>query len=74
MSELIKLSTGPGLAQALFGKKKTKKPTPRVMPDIEDEAIQMARKRSIARQRRRTGRASTILSDGTRSSGSGFGG
>lgn len=56
----IEISTG-----GLLGKKKvTPKKKPRVMPDIEDEAIRMARKRSIARQQARGGRVSTILSGG----------
>ncbi len=63
----IKMSTG-GMVDLL---KKPKKIEPRVMPDPDDEAIRLARKRAIAEQRLRSGRASTILSD---TSSGGFGG
>jgi hypothetical protein len=35
-----------------------------VMPTTDDEAVQQARKRAIAEQLRRSGRQSTILTDG----------
>ena len=40
-------------------------PEPPVMPDEDDEALRKARRRNTARQRRRSGRASTVLSQDT---------
>lgn len=46
------------------GKKKSATPVAEpVMPFADDEAARMARKKSIAEQRRRGGRMSTILTD-----------
>lgn len=39
-------------------------PAPTVMPEADDEAVRRARQRSIAAQRERSGRASTIFTDG----------
>lgn len=56
-----------GVAKALIGGGKKKAaveaPDP-VMPIADDEAVRIARKRSIAKQVKRGGRESTILSDG----------
>lgn len=65
-----------GLAGAIFGGKKKKAeaaPAPEpVMPIADDEAVRLARKRSIAAQMRRGGRGSTMLT--TPSTGSVLGG
>ena len=45
------------------GKKKSSQSSGRVMPIAEDEAAMAARKKSIALQRQRGGRTSTILTD-----------
>jgi hypothetical protein len=39
--------------------------TPRVMPIADDEAVRAAKRRSIASQRQRGGRSSTILTGGS---------
>jgi hypothetical protein len=59
---------GSKLIGSIFGGKKDKTPaatpaaaTPAVMPTPDDNAIQMARKRSIVLQMSRGGRASTML-------------
>ena len=52
---------------ALGGKKSSAPPPvvekPLVMPEPDDDAVKMARRRSLASQSARQGRASTILSD-----------
>lgn len=48
----------------LGGGKKKAAPAPEpVMPIADDQSVLLARKRSIAEQRKRGGRASTILTD-----------
>ena len=67
--KILNIATG-GLAGALlkpFGKKKpaptpAPEPGPQIMPLADDEAILRARRRSVAMQRARGGRSSTILS------------
>lgn len=64
MSELIRKSVNVSTGGVL-GKKKVKpKSKTLVMPTPDDPAIALAKKRSIAKQRSRTGRVSTILSQG----------
>lgn len=77
MAKLIKgaveMSTF-GLLPGLLGKKKKpKEKAERVMPTADDAAIEMARKRSIAKQKDRSGRLSTMLS-GRGGSGGSFSG
>lgn len=74
MADLIKKSINVSTGGLLGKTAKPVKRKPRVVPDIDDEAVKMARKRTIVRQQGRSGRASTILSGGTSSSGSGYGG
>lgn len=73
MSELIRKSINISTFGLLGKKDKSVRNKPRVMPSADDEEIKMAKRRSIARQQRRGGRVSTILSGGS-SSGSGYGG
>lgn len=51
------------LDKVLFGGKGKPVPPTLTMPLPDDEAVAMARRRSIADQRRRGGRQSTILTD-----------
>lgn len=69
-----------GLAGALlkpFGKDKKKEaapaptPGPVVMPLADDEAVKLARKRSIAAQMKRGGRQSTMLTSSSETLGGG---
>lgn len=75
MSGLIRKSVSASTGGRMGKKFRPKKPKSIAMPEADDEAIRMARKRSVARQKRRTGRISTILSGGSNTStGSGYGG
>lgn len=67
---ILSIATGGLLAGSIAGgsKKKETAPAPaptteRVMPLPDDEAVRRARKASILKQRGRSGRSSTILSD-----------
>lgn len=48
-------------------------PTPIVMPTADDAAVQEAKRRSLAAQAQRSGRMSTLLSDGNDSGGTTLG-
>lgn len=48
----------------LLGIKPPKLPPPKPMPDMDDPQIQDARRRRVAKEVRRSGSQSTILSDG----------
>lgn len=72
MSKKILNIAAFGLAGAILGGKKKKpeptptpEPEPNVMPLPDDEKIMQARRKSIASQRRRSGRSSTILTGET---------
>lgn len=58
--------TAAGEAAKLLSKKKSKSTlgsSPQVMPLPDDEKVKLARKRSLAQQMARGGRAATILTD-----------
>ncbi|MBO9380035.1 hypothetical protein GG804_25025 [Sphingomonas histidinilytica] len=58
-------SAGLSAGKAILGGKKSKAAdSAPVMPLPDDEAIRQAKRRVLVRQRGRTGRASTILTDG----------
>lgn len=67
--KIIKTAFGVvgGAVNGILGlkKKKAAEPEdgPKIMPLPDDEAVKQARKRSIAAQMQRGGRASTLLSD-----------
>lgn len=68
--KIIKTAFGVvgGAVNGILGLKKKKKPDepedgPKIMPLPDDEAVKQARKKSIAAQMQRGGRASTLLSD-----------
>lgn len=65
MGGLIKKAIGTPLKLLGLGGKKSAAPDaePTLMPDANDEAVRKAKKRSAMKQKQRTGRASTILSD-----------
>lgn len=64
MSELIRKSVNVSTGGVLGKKKVKSKSKTLVMPTPDDAAIALAKKKSVARQRGRTGRVSTILSQG----------
>lgn len=54
------------MAKALFGSKKKKAQAPEpVMPFADDEAVRLAKKKSIVAQMKRGGRSSTMLTTGS---------
>ncbi len=57
-------AAAPAAAPAPLASTPVIAPVP-VMPVVDDAAVQMAKKRSIAAQQQRRGRASTILTDQT---------
>jgi hypothetical protein len=64
-----------GLAGAVLGHKKkatapAAEPAPQVMPLADDEAVRLARKRSLAAMMQRGGRSSTMLSSDSDTLGS----
>jgi hypothetical protein len=66
MSKKIKKVISGGLLGGILGGDTPKMPKPekaKVMPSPDDEAARLARRRNIASQVKRGGRASTILTD-----------